>query len=74
MSEGGHDVPRQKIIERYHETLGILPRLIQFADTVILYDNSHEVLNSFLIKEDNQIKIIGTVPNWATEIIKNNPD
>ena len=69
VNEGGHDVPKQKIIKRYSETLSILPQIIKFADTVILYDNSKETLKSFLIKEDNQIKVIGTVPSWATRII-----
>jgi len=70
VSEGGHDVPRQKIVERYSETLINLPHLIRFVDTAIIYDNSYETLQSFLIKEENQIKIIGVVPNWATKIIE----
>jgi len=69
VSEGGHNVPKQKIIDRYSETLKILPELIKFVDTAILYDNSNETLQSFLIKEDNQIKVIGAVPKWATKII-----
>ena len=65
VSEGGHDVPEQKIKNRYIETLRVLPQLIQFSDTVILYDNSNETIQSFLIKEDDEIKIIGDVPKWA---------
>ena len=69
VSEGGHDVPRQKIISRYKETLEILPQLIKFVDTAILYDNSNETLQSFLIKEDNQIKIISEIPKWAEKVV-----
>ena len=63
--EGGHDVPREKIIERYDLTTAILPRLIDFADNAIVYDNSGAKLNFFLIKENNEIKILDGAPDWA---------
>ena len=69
VSEGGHDVPTNKIETRYKETLAILPELIQFVDTAIIYDNSNETLQPFLAKEDGQIKIIGSVPKWAINIV-----
>lgn len=66
--QGGHDVPRDKIIERYNLSTAILPRLIEFADNAIIYDNSTK-LQSFLIKENNEIKTIGETPQWATKIL-----
>jgi predicted ABC-type ATPase len=67
--EGGHDVPKQKIVDRYTETLEILPQLVKFADTATLYDNSTDTIKPFLIKENGEIKIIGAVPNWANQVV-----
>ena len=63
--EGGHDVPLEKITSRYEKSLSILPRLLEFSAKAIIYDNSHDKIQAFLVKENNQIKIIGTVPDWA---------
>lgn len=37
---GGHDVPREKILERYERVLGLLPNAIRLADRTVLFDNS----------------------------------
>jgi predicted ABC-type ATPase len=37
---GGHDVPEDKIRERYHRSLALLPRLIDVCDKILVYDNS----------------------------------
>jgi len=70
VAEGGHDVPRQRIIDRYEKSLDVLPRLFEFSDKIILYDNSQEKVRPFLIKEDGQIKIIDDVPAWAERCVK----
>jgi len=69
VSEGGHNVPVKRIIERREKTLSMLPQLLQFTDEAILYDNSEEKLFAFLVKEDNQIKIIDSAPMWAKQIL-----
>lgn len=65
VSEGGHNVPPKKIIDRYHKTLGLLPELLNFADKAIIYDNSSESIRAFLVKEHNEVKVIDTPPEWA---------
>ncbi|MDR0847390.1 MAG: zeta toxin family protein [Lactobacillales bacterium] len=37
---GGHPVPEEKIISRYHKALGLLPELIEICDVIHIYDNS----------------------------------
>ena len=39
-SQGGHDVPTQKLVERYPRTLANLERAIQKLPIVFVYDNS----------------------------------
>ena len=69
VKQGGHDVPKDKIISRYEKSLLILPKLIEFSTKAFIYDNSKEKLRPFLVKENNQIKTIGTIPEWAKELI-----
>jgi predicted ABC-type ATPase len=40
--EGGHDVPEDRIIARYHKSLGQLPWFLAQADDALIYDNSGE--------------------------------
>lgn len=39
---GGHDVPPEKVIERYHRALSLFPRLFIICDELYVYDNSLE--------------------------------
>jgi len=69
VNEGGHDVPKQRIIERYSKSLAILPELLRCVDEAILYDNSEMGLRPFLVKENNQIKITSPLPEWAKRVL-----
>lgn len=40
VSDGGHGVPEDKIVERYWRTLGLLPEAIQASSRAYLFDNS----------------------------------
>jgi predicted ABC-type ATPase len=40
VSEGGHDVPRDRIIARYFRTLALMPRAIAIAHRTLIFDNS----------------------------------
>lgn len=40
--QGGHDVPTDKLLSRYHKSLSLLPKLIKLADDILIYDNSSE--------------------------------
>lgn len=37
---GGHDVPTDKIVSRYHRSLALLPDAIRNTDRAYLFDNS----------------------------------
>ena len=65
VTEGGHDVPKNLVIERYSKSLAVLDKLIDFSDEATVYDNTDKVIRPFLIKENNQIKLIDAVPLWA---------
>jgi predicted ABC-type ATPase len=67
--DGGHDVPKDKIIERYDKCGLILPSLIEFVDTAYIYDNSGNKIRAFLVKENNQMKTISAIPDWAKNIV-----
>ena len=40
VSEGGHDVPEEKIRARYERSMKLMPQVIAFADEAEVYDNS----------------------------------
>ena len=42
VKEGGHDVPKEKILERYTRSLAQLPWFLEKADRAWLYDNSDD--------------------------------
>ena len=44
---GGHDVPRDKIISRYHRALHLIPELVNICDICHVYDNSVEPYRIF---------------------------
>lgn len=58
VSEGGHDVPEEKILTRYVKAMGLLTDYIDIADTAYVVDNSraHPVL--VFAKEDGEMRII----------------
>ena len=51
VTDGGHDVPDEKVVDRYHRSLKLLPDLLKLADEALVYDNSDEnKLPRFFIK------------------------
>ena len=47
VASGGHPVPKDKIISRWHKALGLVPELIGVCDIVHMYDNSDEPFRIF---------------------------
>ena len=41
-ASGGHDVPTDKIESRYERTMCLLPRYLEIADFMVIYDNSED--------------------------------
>lgn len=42
VKNGGHDVPKEKIISRYDKSISNLSKLIKFVDRAMIIDNSSE--------------------------------
>ena len=65
---GGHDVPGEKIINRYEKSLHNLAQLVRIADHTRVIDNSND--NPHLICEVlNQHVTIWESPEWSKEAI-----
>lgn len=64
---GGHDVPEDKILKRYKESLDLLPQLIPLTYRTFLFDNSVE-----LGKEENRtINLVAEIEQGEKLIIHN---
>jgi predicted ABC-type ATPase len=49
---GGHDVPVDKIVTRYHRALKLIPELIKVSDVCHIYDNSDKPIRIFKKRKD----------------------
>jgi predicted ABC-type ATPase len=70
---GGHTVPIEKIVSRYHRSIGNLPAAIAVSDRVYVYDNSIDRVEARLClrTEDGALrKVYGPLPDWVVEAIR----
>ncbi len=70
--EGGHDVPDDKIFERYHRSMNLLPDLLKLADEALVYDNSDDNNHPqlFLTIKRGSYSIYNPVPAWGKATIE----
>lgn len=62
VSEGGHDVPEDKIRARYERSMSLMPEVISFADEAEVYDNSVDEAAPVLVyKKMPNGKMYGTI-------------
>lgn len=62
---GGHDVPTDRIVSRYHRTLELLPRALRLATKAALFDNSDGAGPMLgLHKSDGRYRVTDTAPGW----------
>ena len=59
--QGGHDVPADKIVERYERTMNLLLNVIRLSDRAFLFDNSYSEPKLFATVEANEISIEDSV-------------
>jgi predicted ABC-type ATPase len=71
VEQGGHDVPEQKITERYARTMNYLLDAIRLADRAFLFDNSYSTPKLFAIVENEEIKLENTsfAPLWFQKYV-----
>lgn len=78
--QGGHTVPIEKIVSRYHRSMANLAAAIRIADRVYLYDNSIDGVEARLCArtENGTLrKVYGPLPSWlerAVEGLARHPD
>ena len=58
VSHGGHDVPTEKIIERYDRCIKLLPEVLDVADIAILYDNSMDDFTQLVAKKTKNQQLL----------------
>ncbi len=56
--EGGHDVPKEKIISRYNRCLNLLPEVLSVCDTGLIYDTSNNNETNLIIRKTKSNKLI----------------
>jgi len=77
---GGHDVPADRIVARYHRALTLLLQAMALSDHCVLFDNTYRaaegedvVLRPFftLIRTESGLKLVSIppIPLWAREAI-----
>ena len=63
VQQGGHDVPTDKVIARYHRTLQLLPRAVELASTAYIFDNT-QTAELILQVVDGLHDIRQAIPRW----------
>ena len=70
VAEGGHDVPADKIRERYNRTIELLPAAVEIADRVRIYDNSTIPQQAVMIENGQITYQSEEIPNWVQTTLK----
>lgn len=65
VNAGGHDVPPQKVIERYYRSLSLLPLAIKVADRVVLVDNTELPIECAQAWQDAVRQSVMNCPDWV---------
>lgn len=71
VSQGGHDVPTEKIVTRYERTLGYLPDAMKAVRSGEVWDNTTEPVRFARIDNSRQvITVERKVPEWAVPALQ----
>jgi predicted ABC-type ATPase len=69
---GEHNVPEEKIINRYYKSLDLLADAFKIVDRAFILDSSNKNRDVILEKEGNQIFVRNElVPEWIEEYLIN---
>lgn len=69
VASGGHDVPADKIVERYNRTIELLPAAAEIADKVKIYDNTSTPERMAEIENGAVTYQAQDLPEWARSVI-----
>lgn len=71
VQQGGHDVPTNKLIDRYDRTMNLLLEAIRISDRAFIFDNSYSEPKMFAAVANEEISIINTdfAPAWFQKYV-----
>lgn len=69
VDDGGHDVPINKIINRYHRVMNLLPFAIQLVDKALLFDNTYMPNLAAVIENNQLVYSARSIPNWVNKVL-----
>ena len=71
--EGGHNVPAQRILERYPRTMVNLKKAVRLADLAFVYDAAEVEQGAHLLvamcERDTTTALVSAMPDWATTML-----
>ncbi len=71
--EGGHNVPSQRILERYPRTMANLKKAVRLADLAFLYDAQDVDCGAHLLvavcEKENTTLLVSELPSWAAMML-----
>ena len=72
--EGGHNVPAQRILDRYPRTMANLKIAVRLADMAFIYDADHGERSAHLLialceKEKTTSLLVTDMPRWAQTLL-----
>jgi predicted ABC-type ATPase len=66
VSHGGHDVPEADIRRRFERSINALPKAVEYADRVTLYDNAPDREYRLIVQSEGSfLAVVRDVPAWA---------
>lgn len=68
VGDGGHDVPTDKIVSRYHKCMTLIPELVDVCDVIHIYDNTEFPFRIF--KKKKEETYIWTSDVWERQQIE----
>jgi predicted ABC-type ATPase len=72
VSQGGHDVPQDKLIERFPRVMHNLKRALVEFPNVLVYDNSNLDAKYRLVatkEEGREVELLGVTPEWLRPLL-----
>lgn len=70
VAEGGHDVPEDKIRDRYARSMDNLPLLAECSDELYVYDNSGERPYLAFSSIDGDTYTAAEAPDWVKRVVQ----
>ena len=71
VNKGGHDIPAEKIEERYYKSLENLKKIAMSCDKLVVYDNSKvgKAPTRYFIQENDSITLLTKeLPKWVNDL------